>query len=64
MSQDDIKRCRASTDDFERVLQKIKRPAIDDERRGGAYLSSDKSRNGISAPHPQKVRRQSFLSTS
>ncbi|KAF5556947.1 serine threonine kinase [Fusarium mexicanum] len=64
MSQDDIKRCRASADDLERALQKIKRTAADDEHKGGTYLSSGKSRNGISGPRPQKVRRQSFLSTS
>ncbi|CZR49169.1 uncharacterized protein FPRO_12602 [Fusarium proliferatum ET1] len=54
MSQDDIKRCRASADDLEKALQKIKRMAIDDEHNGGKYLSSGKSRNGISAPRPQK----------
>ncbi|KAF4419077.1 serine threonine kinase [Fusarium acutatum] len=64
MSQEDIKRCRVSADDLEKALQKIKRTAIDDEHKGGKYLSSGKSRNGISAPRPQKVRRQSFLSTS
>ncbi|KAF4493514.1 serine threonine kinase [Fusarium agapanthi] len=64
MSQDDIKKCRASADELERALQKIKRTAADDEHKGGKYLSSGKSRNGISAPRPQKVRRQSFLSTS
>lgn len=64
MSQDEIKRCRVSADDLERALQKIKRTATDDEHNGGKYLSSGKSRNGISAPRPQKVRRQSFLSTS
>ncbi|KAF5584629.1 serine threonine kinase [Fusarium subglutinans] len=64
MSQDDIKRCRASADDLERALQKIKRLAADDEHKGGTYLSSGKSRHGILAPRPQKVRRQSFLSTS
>ncbi|KAG7409314.1 Calcium/calmodulin-dependent protein kinase type 1 [Fusarium oxysporum f. sp. rapae] len=63
-SQDDIKRCRASADDLERILQKIKRTAIDDEHKGGKYLSSGKGRHGVSAPRPQKVRRQSFLSTS
>ncbi|SCO19135.1 related to tol protein [Fusarium fujikuroi] len=64
ISQDDIKRCRASADDLEKALQKIKRMAIDDEHNGGKYLSSGKSRNGISAPRPQNVLSQSFLSTS
>lgn len=64
MSQDDVNSCRASADDLERVLLKIKRTAIDDVHRGGKYLSSGKSRNGISAPRLQQVRRQSFLSSS
>ncbi|WJG37203.1 uncharacterized protein FOBCDRAFT_245552 [Fusarium oxysporum Fo47] len=64
MSQDDIKMCRASADDLERSLKKIKRMAIDDEQKGGRYLSSGKSRNEVSPPRPQRVRRQSFLSTS
>ncbi|RKL32586.1 hypothetical protein BFJ72_g10529 [Fusarium proliferatum] len=59
MSQDDIKRCRASADDLEKALQKIKRMAIDDEHNGGKYLSSGKSRNGISAPRPQKKADES-----
>ncbi|KAL7755644.1 hypothetical protein ACKLNR_014171 [Fusarium oxysporum f. sp. zingiberi] len=64
MSQDDIKRCRASADDLYRILNNIKRTAIEDEHKGGTYLSSRKSRTGVSAPRPQQVRRQSFLSTS
>ncbi|WJG35684.1 uncharacterized protein FOBCDRAFT_241613 [Fusarium oxysporum Fo47] len=64
MSQDGIKRCRASADDLERILKNIKRTAIDDEHKGGKYLSSGKSRNGVSPPRPQQVRRQSLLSTS
>ncbi|KNB16432.1 hypothetical protein FOXG_14799 [Fusarium oxysporum f. sp. lycopersici 4287] len=64
MSQDDIKMCRASADDLERSLKNIKRMAIDDEQKGGRYLSSGKSRNEVSPPRPQRVRRQSFLSTS
>ncbi|EXL90465.1 serine/threonine protein kinase [Fusarium odoratissimum NRRL 54006] len=64
MSQDDIKICRASADDLERSLKNIKRMAIDDEQKGGRYLSSGKSRNEVSPPRPQRVRRQSFLSTS
>ncbi|KAF5667402.1 serine threonine kinase [Fusarium denticulatum] len=64
MSEADIKRCRASADELDSILQKMKRRALDDEHRGGKYLSSGKGRNGISAPRPQKVRRQSFLSTS
>lgn len=64
MSQDDIKMCRASADDLERSLKSIKRMAIDDEQKGGRYLSSGESRNEVSPPRPQRVRRQSFLSTS
>nr|RBQ88039.1 hypothetical protein FVER53263_20810 [Fusarium verticillioides] len=64
MSEADIKRCRASADELDSILQRMKRRALDDEHRGGKYLSSGTGRNGISAPRPQKVRRQSFLSTS
>jgi serine/threonine protein kinase len=64
MSHDDTNRCRASADDLERALQKIKRAAADDEHKRGKYLSSGKIRSGILAPRPQRVRRQSFLSTS
>ncbi|CVL09051.1 related to tol protein [Fusarium mangiferae] len=54
MSQDGIKRCRASADDLEKALQKIKRMAIEDEHNGGKYLSSGKSRNEASAPRPER----------
>ncbi|KAF4436564.1 serine/threonine protein kinase [Fusarium austroafricanum] len=64
MSQEDIKRCRASADDLERSLTSIKRKAMDDEHRGGNYLCSGESRAGVFPPHPQQARRSSFLSTS
>jgi serine/threonine protein kinase len=64
MSQDDIKRCRASADDLERILKNIRRTAMDDEQKGGKYLSSGNNRTGVSSPRPQQVRRPSFLSTS
>ncbi|RGP80743.1 serine threonine kinase [Fusarium longipes] len=62
MSQDDIKRCRASADDLEKLLKKIMRAAMDDEQKGGRYLSSGINRTGVSLP--QQTRRPSCLSTS
>jgi hypothetical protein len=49
---------------LERILKNIRRTAMDDEQKGGKYLSSGNNRTGVSSPRPQQVRRPSFLSTS
>ncbi|RKK67138.1 hypothetical protein BFJ69_g14766 [Fusarium oxysporum] len=63
MSRGDIKRCRASADDLDIILNRIRRAAIQDEYKGGNYLSSGKGRNGVLPPRPRQARKLSFFST-
>ncbi|RKK06959.1 hypothetical protein BFJ66_g16171 [Fusarium oxysporum f. sp. cepae] len=63
MSREDIKRCRASADDLDIILNRIRRAAIQDEYKGGNYLSSGKGRNGVLPPRPRQARKLSFFST-